>query len=120
MKSTLLFVAITLNFNISGYGQTEWTKADRTTIYDECYSETIKSKNLTNQQRESLSLCMLDEITSKYTRKEYLAKIVLGNNKYHSQKQSEINIEDFLNTDFTNENSKEENKIDFNNLVSKI
>jgi uncharacterized protein (TIGR00661 family) len=58
--------------------------------------------------------------TPQQTEQEYLAKIVSGNNKFHSQKQSEINIEEFLNAAFTNENSKEENEIDFNNLLSEI
>lgn len=76
MKHNYLLITIILLFNFNAYGQQNiWTKSDRSIIYEECLSETLKYKNLTNEQRETLSLCMLEEISNKYTKQEYFAKI---------------------------------------------
>lgn len=76
MKQNFTLIAIILLFNFKAIGQQNiWTKSDRSIIYEECLAETIKYKNLTNEQRETLSLCMLDEISNKYTKQEYFAKI---------------------------------------------
>lgn len=58
--------------------------------------------------------------TPQQTEQEYLAKLYLGNNKYISQNQNEINVLEFLKSDFTNENNIEQGKIDFEFLISKI
>jgi len=52
-----------------------WTKDDRNNVYNECYSYIGKYPNLSNDQKEALSICFLDEITKTYTKQEYLNKI---------------------------------------------
>ncbi len=53
----------------------EWTKADRNVLFDEYNSFLVQYKNLSAEQRESLSLCCLDETTKGYTKAQYNAKI---------------------------------------------
>lgn len=52
-----------------------WTKDDRNAVYEDGMSTVTKNRTLSPEQRESLALCYLDEITKKYTKKEYTAKI---------------------------------------------
>ncbi|NCX94934.1 MAG: hypothetical protein EBX41_00745 [Chitinophagia bacterium] len=61
----------------SAYAQTaSWTKFDRDNIYSDVYAYLgTNYKQLTNDQRETISLCFLDEVTSKYTKESYQAKI---------------------------------------------
>ena len=61
----------------SAYAQTaSWTKFDRDNIYSDVYAYLGTNYNqLTNDQRETISLCFLDEVTSKYTKESYQAKI---------------------------------------------
>ncbi len=63
-------------FSVSCFSQsTEWTKEDRSSIYDDYLNALVKYKNLTKDQKESISLCCLDEVTKKYTKKELQSKI---------------------------------------------
>jgi len=59
----------------------DWSKSDRTNVFEECMSETSKYKNLTKEQQESLGMCYLDEVTNKYSKKEYEAKIEVEINR---------------------------------------
>lgn len=52
-----------------------WSKSDRSNLFEDCMSYITKYKNLTNDQKESISLCYLDEITKKYARTDFQAKI---------------------------------------------
>jgi hypothetical protein len=54
---------------------TEWTKEERNSIYDECLNGLTKYKSITNNQKDSISLCCLEEITKKYTKKDYHVKM---------------------------------------------
>ncbi len=75
MKSiltTLLLLTVSLNT----FAQTaEWTKSDRNVLFEEYNSFLVSYKNLSQDQRESLSLCCLDETTKAYTKSEYNSKI---------------------------------------------
>jgi hypothetical protein len=74
-KFILLFMSIVL-IGFSCFGQSGiWTKEDRNNIYDDCMSYIGKYKNLNTDQRESISLCYLNEITKQYTKQEYQNKI---------------------------------------------
>lgn len=53
----------------------DWTKDDRNNIFNDCMGQLGKYPNLTNEQKESMSLCYLDELTKKYGKREYQNKI---------------------------------------------
>lgn len=69
---SLFFILFSIQNSIS---QVEWTKDDRTNLYSDYASALGKYKNLTSEQKESISLCCLENTTSKYTKKEFNAKI---------------------------------------------
>ncbi|MFP5470486.1 MAG: hypothetical protein ACLGGV_02735 [Bacteroidia bacterium] len=74
-KCIILFFLVSFLF-FQGFAQsTDWTKDDRNNIYNECMSYIVKYQNLSTEQKESISLCYLDEITKKYTKVEYQNKI---------------------------------------------
>jgi hypothetical protein len=69
---TLLFS--TLAIAISSQTDT-WTKTDRTNLFEDCMSTITKYKNITGEQKESISLCYISEITKKYSKTEVDAMI---------------------------------------------
>ncbi|MBV6462567.1 MAG: hypothetical protein HJHJAOHD_02743 [Flavobacteriales bacterium] len=76
MKRTILLYLLTSLLAVQGFAQSnEWTKDDRNNIYNDCMGYIGKYQNLSNEQKESISLCYLDEITKKYTKKDYQSKI---------------------------------------------
>jgi hypothetical protein len=52
-----------------------WSKSDRNNLFDDCMSFVTKYKKTTNEQRESISLCYIGEVTKKYTKVEFQAMI---------------------------------------------
>lgn len=52
-----------------------WTKESRNMVYNEIINELTPYRNLTQDQKESISLCCLEEITKKYPMVEYQTKI---------------------------------------------
>jgi len=76
MKRTILLYLLTSLLAVQGFAQSnEWTKDDRNNIYNDCMGYIGKYQNLSTEQKESISLCYLDEITKKYTKKDYQSKI---------------------------------------------
>ena len=76
MKKKISLCLLLSLFILRTYAQEyDWTKDDRNNIYNECMNYISKYKNLTNEQKESISICYLDEITKKYSKKEYHNKI---------------------------------------------
>jgi hypothetical protein len=74
-KIILTTVLISLTLFVFGQGNT-WGKSDRNLIYEECLAFlTTEYKSLTLEQRETMSLCFLNEITAKFNKDEYQAKI---------------------------------------------
>jgi len=53
----------------------DWTRDDRSNIYNDCMAFIGKYPNLSAEQKESMSICYLDEITKKYTKKDFNNKI---------------------------------------------
>ncbi len=53
----------------------DWTKDDRNNLYNDCLSYLGKYPNLSTEQKESIGLCFLDEISKKYSRYDYQNKI---------------------------------------------
>lgn len=62
--------------------QAKWTKEDRNKLFDECYENTKKNK-MSNEQKESICLCFIDEISKKYPKEEYEAKIKIELTRIH-------------------------------------
>jgi hypothetical protein len=76
MKRIFSFLSIFVLFTTVLLAQNDdWTKDDRSNIYNDCMGYIGKFPNLTQDNKESLSLCYLDEITKKYSKKEYSLKI---------------------------------------------
>jgi hypothetical protein len=76
MKRTILLYLLTFLLTVQGFAQSnEWTKDDRNNIYNDCMGYIGIYQNLTNEQKESISLCYLGEVTAKYTKKEYQSMI---------------------------------------------
>lgn len=74
MKKLFLIVLSALAFQ-HGFGQTKWTKDDRNNLYSECLSTISKYSGINNDQKESVCLCYIDEISRKFNKDEYDAKI---------------------------------------------
>ena len=75
MKITIFTLLISI-LSLNGFSQSDpWTKTDRTNLYDDCLSYVTKYKNTTADQRESISLCYMDEVTKKYTKADFQTRI---------------------------------------------
>lgn len=55
--------------------EVNWTKSDRENLYEDCLSYVTKYKSTTQDQRESIALCYLDNISSKYKKNDFQSKI---------------------------------------------
>ena len=76
MKKSISIIAVLTAFGLTSVAQTfDWTKDDRNNIYNDCMGYIGKYQNLTTEQKESISICYLDEITKKYSKKDYQNKI---------------------------------------------
>jgi len=76
MKKIILTTTL-ITANLIVFGQTNtWAKSDRNLIYEECLAHlTTEYRTLTLDQRETVSLCYLNEITAKYNKNDYQSKI---------------------------------------------
>lgn len=52
-----------------------WNKDDRNNLYEDCISYSTKYKSITSDQKESICLCYLEDVTKKYTKSDFEAKI---------------------------------------------
>lgn len=73
-KCAILSSLILLCFSLKSQSPI-WTKDDRNNLYDDCVNYTTKYRNVSNEQKESLCLCYLEEITKKYAKGDFEAKI---------------------------------------------
>lgn len=74
MKRNITLILVILLSQVH-QGQTKWTKDDRNNLYSDCMS-IISSYNATSkEQKESVCLCYIDEISKKHSKDEYQAKI---------------------------------------------
>ena len=73
MKKITLSALLLLTINL--YSQNDWSKTDRSNLYEEFVSDLIKYKFVTENQKESISLCCLETITNKYSKSVYSGKI---------------------------------------------
>lgn len=60
---------------IDAVAQTKWTKSERNNLYEDCISSVSKNSEISKEQKESICLCYIDEISKKYPSEEYHAKI---------------------------------------------
>ena len=76
MRTLLLLISF-ICVNPICFSQTNsWQKGEKELIYQECLSHTSNEyKFLSQDQRETISLCYVDEITSKYKKDEYQSLI---------------------------------------------
>ena len=75
MRTKLLFVFAIIFSNIAYSQNSDWQKDDRNNVYNDCMSNTTKYKSATEEQRQSVCLCYMDEITNKFKKSEYNSKI---------------------------------------------
>lgn len=79
MKRIITIISIVSGLTTHCFGQTgsdgAWTKADRESLYEDCLSYISKYKSTSKDQRESIALCYLDGISSKYRKNDFAAKI---------------------------------------------
>ncbi len=76
MKKTIILLSIILINRLTVNSQSlAWSKDDRNNIYNDCMSYSTKFKTITNEQRESICLCFLEESTKKYSKLDYESKI---------------------------------------------
>lgn len=73
-KINLLIIGLILTTTIMAQSS-DWTKEDRNKLYEEAMNITAKYKNLSEDQKSTISLCYLNEVTKKYTKKELDSKI---------------------------------------------
>ena len=74
MNRILFFIAISIS-NILLAQSPNWAKDDRHNLFEDCMNYSTKYKNLSNDQKESLCLCYLEETTKKYAKSDFEAKI---------------------------------------------
>jgi len=73
-KINLLIIGLVIS--ISSMAQSSsWTKADKNNLYQDCMTTLTKYKNLSKDQRESISLCYFQEIIKKYTKDDFQGMI---------------------------------------------
>lgn len=75
MKEVVLYSLFFLIPFVSQSQSTVWTKDSRNSVYNDLLSELTPFKNITTEQKESICLCGLNDITNKYTMPDYQAKI---------------------------------------------
>ena len=115
MKKNIFSIGCLLFTLVSFSQSSDWTKEDRNNIYDDYVNVLTKYKNCTKDQRESISLCCLDELTKKYSKKEYLAKIDIEIKRIQDAviNQCSINLGVDLTTNSINNNETNEVKTKF-------
>lgn len=57
------------------YSQSKWTKEDKNNLFSDCISNISKYNSITNDQKESVCLCYIEEISNKYSKDDYQSKI---------------------------------------------
>ena len=76
MKKRILLIFMIISFSTILLAQdAPWTKDARNMIYNELLNELTIYKSLGQEQKESIALCGLEEITKKYPMTTYQAKI---------------------------------------------
>ena len=76
IRSFLLLLAFLIGIHSLAFGQTSsWSREDRGNVYYDCTTLLNQHPQLTAEQKESIGLCYLDELTKKYSKAEYQAKI---------------------------------------------
>lgn len=75
MKKLLSLIVIFITTTSSLISQNKWTKDDRNSLYNDCLSNISKYTAVTTEQKESICICYIDEISKKYEKDDYQAKI---------------------------------------------
>jgi hypothetical protein len=76
MKKLISSFLFMLGLTAGAHAQSNsWSKDDRNSLYNDCSSYLAKYPSLSVEQKESMGLCYLDEITKKYSKADYATKI---------------------------------------------
>lgn len=119
MQKNILTIATFLVSTFCFSQNSEWSKSDRNTIFEDCMSSILKHKNISKEQQESLSLCFLEEITKQYSKKEYQAKIEVEINRIQLATISLCAKNIGVNIDGNQKQEKEKSKINEGNFTRK-
>lgn len=117
MKTTffLLIAVIAMALNLKAQ-DAPWTKDARNMVYNELLNELTPFKDVSQEQKESIALCGLDEITKKYSTITYQSKIEVELKRIKSatigqcSKNIGINLEVVLSKDEVKEEWTKESK----------
>ena len=74
MKKIFLSLIVIFSLNIEAQ-TSNWTKDDRNNLFEDCMSYATKYKSITPDQKESICLCYLEDITKKQTKNDFESKI---------------------------------------------
>lgn len=76
MRVATIIIVFFISYNMSFAQGVTWGKSDRDNVYNDCMAYLSSNyKHLSSDQKETISLCFLDQVTSKYNRDAYQAKI---------------------------------------------
>ncbi len=77
MKNLTLIFSLFLLQHLSAQNNQayDWTKDSRNNIFEESVGALSKNKKINKDQKETVALCCVDAITTKYSRKEFESKI---------------------------------------------
>ncbi|MDW8301757.1 MAG: hypothetical protein RML38_04790 [Bacteroidia bacterium] len=74
MKTSFLIILVFISQWTFSQSQ-NWSKDDRNSIFNEFMNLLSEYNNISNDQKESISLCCLEEITKKYNKDDFKSKI---------------------------------------------
>lgn len=76
MKKTIFTIfAISITLNCLSQTPSKWTKEERNNLYGECINSVSIYTSVNKDQKESICLCYIEELTKKYTKEDYNSKI---------------------------------------------
>lgn len=74
-KSLFTIIAISIALNCFSQTQSKWTKEDRNNLYGDCMNSVSVYSSVSKDQKETICLCYIEELTKKYTKEDFNAKI---------------------------------------------
>jgi hypothetical protein len=119
MKKNISTLALIFISTLTFSQNSDWSKTDRNNIFEECMSVTSKYNNITKEQKESLSLCFLEEITKQFSKKEYQSKIDIEINRIQQATISLCAKNIGVNIESTQKTEKEKSKLNEGNFSRK-
>lgn len=114
MKKIILVILSLINFSLISMAQeVQWTKDARNIVYNELLNELTNYKILIPEQKESIALCGLEEITKKYPMAMYQAKIDVELKRIKSSTISQCSKNIGVDLEKANNNQPIKNKVEW-------